>query len=126
VTAIGSGTASPALDITLTFGTAHPSVTLTNGRFDGVSFPYDGVTFRLTARAAGSIVVKGNWGGHPFNYALLVEPASTPPHGVVASGNAPYATATFPAVAHTAYNGTLVNLDGGMGVTALTMTVTWP
>jgi hypothetical protein len=126
VTAIGSGVDAPTLDITLTFGTSQPSVTLTNGRFDGVTFPYDGVTFRLTARAAGSIVVKGDWGGKAFNYALLVEPASTPPHGVVASGNAPHATATFAALAHTAYNGTLVNLDDGFGVTPLTLTVSWP
>ena len=101
-------------------------MTLTNGRFDGAAFPYDGATFRLTARAAGSIVVKGDWGGQPFTYALLVEPASTPAHGIVASGNATNATATFPAVAATAYNGTLVNLDDGFGVTGLTMTVSWP
>lgn len=126
VTAIGSGTDSPTLDIRLTFGTAHPSVTLTNGRFDGTTFPYDGATFRLTARASGSIVVKANWGAHPFDYALLVEPASTPPHGVVPTGNAPFATATFAATAGTVYNGTLVNLADGFGLTPLTMTVSWP
>jgi hypothetical protein len=126
VTAIGSGVDAPTLDITLTFGTAHPSVTLTNGRFDGAAFPYDGATFRLTARAAGSIVVKADWGGHPFDYALLVEPASTPAHGIAPSGNSTNATATFPAVAATAYNGTLVNQDDGFGVTGLTMTVSWP
>ena len=126
ITAIGSGTDSPTLDISLSFGTAHPSVTLTNGRFDGTAFPYDGATFRLTARASGSIVVKANWGAHPFDYALLVEPASTPPHGVASSGNAPGATAAFPAVAGTAYDGTLANLEGGFGTTGLTMTVSWP
>lgn len=126
VTAIGSGVDAPTLDLSLTFGTAHHSVTLTHGRFDGTAFPYDGVTFRLTTRAAGSIVVKADWGGHAFDYALLVEPASTPPHGVVSSGNAPYATASFPALAATVYNGTLVNLADGFGITGLTMTVTWP
>ena len=126
VTAIGSGTDAPTLDISLTFGTAHPSVTLTNGRFDGTAFPYDGATFRLTARASGSIVVKANWGAHPFDYALFVEPASTPAHGVVSSGNAPFATATFAAAAGTVYNGTLANLADGFGVTSLTLTVSWP
>ena len=125
-TAIGSGADAPTLDITLTFGAAHPSVTLTNGRFDGTAFPYDGATFRLTARSSGSIVVKANWGAHPFDYALLVEPASTPPHGVVPTGNAPFATATFAATAGTVYNGTLVNLADGFGLTPLTMTVSWP
>jgi hypothetical protein len=126
ITAIGSGTDSPTLDISLSFGTAHPSVTLTNGRFDGTAFPYDGATFRLTARTGGTISVKANWGAHPFDYALLVEPASTPPHDVTSSGNAPGATAAFPAVAGTAYDGTLANLEGGFGTTGLTMTVSWP
>jgi hypothetical protein len=126
ITAIGSGTDSPTLDISLSFGTAHPSVTLTNGRFDGTAFPYDGATFRLTARTGGTITVKANWGAHPFDYALLVEPASTPPHDVTSSGNAPGATAAFPAVAGTTYDGTLANLEDGFGTTGLTMTVSWP
>ena len=126
VTAIGSGADAPTLDISLTFGSSHPSVTLTNGRFDGAAYPYDGATFRLTARAAGSIVVKANWGGHPFDYALLVEPASTPAHGLAPSGNSTNATATFPAVAATAYNGYLANQDDGFGTTGLTLTVSWP
>ena len=126
VTASGSGVDAPTLDLTLTFGTAHPSVTLTNGRFDGAAFPYNGVTFKLTARTAGSITVKADWGGHPFTYALLVEPASTPAHGIPPSGNSTNATATFPALAATAYNGTLVNQDDGFGTTGLTMTVSWP
>jgi hypothetical protein len=126
VTAIGSGSDAPTLDISLTFGSSHASVTLTNGRFDGAAFPYDGATFRLTARVAGSIVVKASWGGHAFTYALLVEPASTPAHGIPPSGNSTNATATFPAVAATAYNGTLVNQEDGFGTTGLTMTVSWP
>lgn len=126
VTAIGSGVDAPTLDISLTFGTSHPSVTLTNGRFDGKTFPWDGVTFRLTARKAGSIAVTANWGGHPFDYGLLVEPASTPPHTLTSSGNSTGATATFPAVAATTYNGTLINLDDGFGTTPLTLTVSWP
>ena len=126
LTAIGSGVDAPTLDIGLTFGTLHPSVTLTNGRFDGKVFPYDGATFKLTTPRSGSLVLKGDWGGHAFDYALLVEPASTPPHDLTSSGNAPHATGTFPVVAGTAYNGTLANLDDGMGTTGLTMTVTWP
>jgi hypothetical protein len=126
VTASGNGGDAPTLDISLTFGTAHPSVTLTNGRFDGAAFAYDGVTFRLTARAAGSITVKADWGGHPFTYALLVEPSSTPAHGIAPSGNSTNVNATFPVVAATAYNGTLVNQDDGFGTTGLTMTVSWP
>ncbi len=126
LTAIGSGTDAPTLDIGLTFGTGHPSVTLTNGRFDGKMYPYDGATFKLTTPRAGSLVLKGDWGGHAFDYALLVEPASTPAHGLKSSGNAPHATGTFPVTAGTAYNGTLANLDDGFGLTSLTLTVTWP
>ncbi len=126
VTAIGTGTDSPTLDISLTFGADHPSVTLTNGRFDGAAFPLDGATFRLTTRNAGTIGVVANWGGHAFDYALLIEPASTPPHGIAPSGNSTGVTASVPAVAHTAYNGTLVNQSDGFGLTALTMTVSWP
>ncbi len=125
VTAIGSGSDAPTLDIGLTFGTATPKVTLANGRFDGTDFPYDGATFQLKARAAGPITVTAQW-GHPFDYAVLVEPASTPPHDLTPSGNAPGATATFPAEAGTIYNGTVANLEGGFGITNLTMTVTWP
>ena len=125
VTAIGSGSAAPTLDIGLTFGTATPKVTLTNGRFDGTDFPYDGATFQLKARAAGSITVTAQW-GHPFDYALLVEPAATPPHDLGPSGNAPEATTTVVAEAGTTYNGTVANLEGGFGITNLTMTVSWP
>lgn len=126
VTAIGSGSDAPTLDIGLTFGTLHPAVTLTNGRFDGKMYPYDGATFKLTTPRAGSLLLKGDWGGHAFDYALLVEPASTPAHDLATTGNAPHATGTFAVAAGTAYKGTLANLDDGFGVTSLTMTVTWP
>lgn len=125
-TAIGSGSSAPTLNITLTFGSSKPSVKLTNGRFDGTTFPYDGVTYLLTDSKAGSVVVKADWGGHPFNYSLILEPASTPPHTLGITGNSTTATGTFPIVAATAYKGTLANLDDGMGFTPLTMTITWP
>ena len=125
VTAIGSGSSAPTLDIGLTFGSATPSVTLTNGRFDGTDFPYDGATFKLKTRGDGPIKVTAAW-GHPFDYALLVEPASTPPHDLNPSGSAPSASASFSAVAGTTYDGTLANLEGGFGITNLTMTVSWP
>ena len=126
VTAIGSGTDAPTLDIGLTFGTLSPSVTLTNGRFDGKLYPYDGVTFRLTTPRTGSHRPQGDWGGHAFDYALLVEPASTPAHDLATTGNATYATGTFAVTAGTVYKGTLANLDEGFGFTALTLTITWP
>lgn len=126
VTAIGSGSSAPTIDLTLTFGTSKPSVKLTNGRFDGKMYPYDGVTFQLTDAKAGSVAVSAAWGGHPFDYALLVEPLSTPAHALPTSGNSIQASASFPIVAATAYKGTLANLDDGFGFTALTMTVTWP
>lgn len=125
-TAFGSGSSAPTVNITLTFGSSKPSVKLTHGRFDGTGFQYDGATFQLTPRKAGSVGVKADWGGHPFNYALVVELASTPPHTLATTGNSTTATASFPVVAATAYKGTLANLDGGFGFTALTMTITWP
>jgi hypothetical protein len=125
-TAIGSGSSAPTLNITLTFSNPKPSVKLTNGRFDGTSFPYDGVTFLLTDAKAGAVGIKADWGGHPFNYALIVELASTPAHALDTTGNATTATGSFPIVAATAYKGTLANLDEGFGFTPLTMTVTWP
>jgi len=126
VTAIGSGTDAPTLDIGLTFATLDPSVTLTNGRFDGKMYPYDGVTFKLTTPRAGSLVLKGDWGGHAFDYALLLEAAATPAHTLSPSGNAPHASGTFAVKAGAAYKGTLANLDDGFGLTPLTMTVSWP
>jgi len=125
-TAIGSGSSSPTLNITLTFGNSKPTIKLTNGRFDGTGFPYDGVTFLLTDAKAGAVGVKADWGGHPFDYALIVELASTPPHDLATTGNSTTATASFPILAATAYKGTLANLDQGFGFTALTMTITWP
>ena len=125
-TAIGSGSSAPTLDISLTFGNSKPSVKLTHGRFDGTTFPYDGVKFLLTDAKAGSVGITADWGGHPFDYALIVELASTPPHALATTGNATTATGTFPVVAATAYKGTLANLDDGMGLTPLTMTVSWP
>ncbi len=126
VTAIGSAAGAPTLDISLTFSSVHRSVKLTNGRFDGQIYPYVGATFKLTAPRAGSLTVKANWGGHAFDYALIVELASTPPHDLATSGNSNGATASFPVLAATAYRGTLANLDDGFGLTPLTMTVSWP
>lgn len=126
VTAIGSSTSAPTIDISLTFGTSKPSVKLTHGRFDGKMYPYDGATFQLTDSKAGNVAVSADWGGHPFDYALLVEPASTPPHALATSGNSTNASATFTIDAGTPYKGTLANLDDGFGLTPLTMTVSWP
>jgi len=125
-TAIGSGSSAPTLNISLTFSNSKPSVKLTNGRFDGTSFPYDGATFLLTDAKAGPVAIKADWGGHPFDYALIVELASTPPHSLATTGNSTTANASFPILAATAYKGTLANLDEGFGFTALTMTITWP
>ncbi len=125
VSAIGSGSDAPTLDIGLTFGSSTPSVSLANGRFDGTDFPYDGATFQLKARSNGPIKVSASW-GHPFDYALLVEPASTPPHDLNTTGNAPSASTTVPATAGTLYNGTIANLEGGFGITDLTLIVSWP
>jgi hypothetical protein len=125
VTAIGSGTDAPTLDIGLTFGSANPSVKLTGGRFDGTDFPYDGATFQLKARTDGPIKLAASW-GHAFDYSMLVEPASTPPHDLPNSGNAPFANLTVAATAGTVYNGTVANLEGGFGITDLTLTVSWP
>jgi hypothetical protein len=125
-TAIGSVSAAPTIDISLTFSSLHRSVKLTHGRFDGQAYPYVGATFKLTTPNAGSLTVTANWGGHPFDYALILEPASTPPHTLGITGNSNGATGTFPVTAAAAYKGTLANLDDGFGVTPLTMTVTWP
>jgi len=126
LTAIGSGVDAPTLDIGLTFGSLHPTVTLTNGRFDGKAYPYDGATFKLTTPRSGSLVLSGDWGGHAFDYSLLVEPSATASHAPTSSGNAPHASGTFAVVAGTTYSGTLANLDDGFGTTGLTLTVSWP
>ncbi len=126
VTAIGQGSATPTVDVQLTFRALAPSVTVTNARFDGTdSSAYNGLNGQLKVKAGGSIAVKATWGGHPFDYTYSLVDLTDPTGGGVFSGNGVGLERTDTETPDHQLAFSLVNSDAGFGITPLTMTVTW-
>ena len=126
VTLIGTGIATPTVDLNLSFRAKDPSVALTHGRFDGTSVEgYDGMRFRVKVRSGGSIATRATWGGKPFDYSYgLVDP--TDPGGAKNfTGNATGIDRTDTVTPSRTWGGTLLNTESGFGRTPLTMTVAW-
>ncbi|MGZ6269237.1 MAG: hypothetical protein ACXWMU_01545 [Candidatus Limnocylindrales bacterium] len=75
VTLIGADIATPTVDLTLTWPTTHPGVTLTNGRFQatGTVGGYNGLVARLSPGSSGTLTVTASWdSGHPYPGRLEV------------------------------------------------------
>ncbi len=129
VTVLGVGIATPTVDLNLAFRAKAPSVTLTNGRFDGSAAEFDGyngMSGKVKVRSGGEIATKAEWGGKPFDftYSLVDLVEATPAGG--SSGNSTGMDRTDGGLSPSrSYGFSLVNAEAGVGTTPLAMTVTW-
>ena len=125
VTLIGSGTATPTVDLALTFRALEPSVTLTNGRFDGASAEgYDGMRYRVKIRSGGSLTSTAKW-GTPFDYAYSLVDPTNPGGAQNATGNGTRIDRTDSLAPSRTWGVSLLNTSTGSGRVPLTLTVAW-
>ena len=128
VTVQGTATATPTVDVTLTFQTIVPSVKIEHARFDGTDFPdTNGLQVRFTAREPGDAHLVADWGGHPFQYEidLFDETSGTGNVSLANQGPSTNVDQTMP-VTVGAWRLLLQNIENGFGTTDLTATIGWP
>jgi hypothetical protein len=128
VTVQGKGSATPTVDLTLTFQTLVPSVKIEHARFDGTDFPdTNGLQVRFTAREPGNAHLVADWGGHPFQYEidLFDETSGTGNVSLANQGPSTNVDQTMP-VTVGAWRLVLQNIENGFGTTDLTATIGWP
>jgi len=129
VTLRGEGVETPIVEVTATFPSATPSVTLKNARFDGTDYPEtNGIQALITPRADGNVTLLASWGGHPFAYEIdLMEQNGG--SGAITLANQGPSTNTSESLAVNGVNPwklLLQNIAGGFGTTPLTATIAWP
>ncbi|MEA2537315.1 MAG: hypothetical protein QOF11_1549 [Chloroflexota bacterium] len=128
VTLIGVGIATPSVDLALTFRAKDPSVTLTNGRFDGTGSDaegYNGMSGKVKIRSGGTFSIKADWGDTPFNYTYTLVDLTAPSPGGTFTGNGTGIERTDPAAPTHQFGFSLTNDESGVGRMPLTMTVAW-
>ena len=125
VTLIGVGIATPTVDVSLSFRAAKPSVTLTNGRFDGTTADgYNGLAGKVKVRSVGTITVNATWAeatDYQWSYVDLTDATNT---GVF-PGNGTGIDRTDTVAPSRSYAFSLVNSSAGTGRVPLTMTLAW-
>jgi len=125
----GKGTATPVVDVTVTYLTAAPVVTIANARFNGTSEPgLNGIQIRFVPRAAGDAHLVATWGGHPFAYEIDTFDETTGEGGPSYPNQGPSTNVdqTTPVTATDTWRLILQNIDPGFGTTDLRATVSWP
>jgi hypothetical protein len=128
VTVQGTASATPTVDLTLTFQSLAPSVKIEHARFDGTDFPdTNGIQARFTARGPGDAHLVADWGGHPFVYEvdLFDETSGTGDKSLANQGPSTNVDQTLP-VTVGAWRLVLQNSENGFGTTDLTATIGWP
>jgi hypothetical protein len=128
VTVQGTASATPTVDLTLTFQSLAPSVKIEHARFDGTDFPdTNGIQARFTARGPGDAHLVADWGGHPFEYEidLVNETSGTGNASLANQGPSTNVDQTLP-VTVGAWRLALQNSENGFGTTDLTATIGWP
>lgn len=129
VTLRGEGVETPIVEVTATFPSATPSVTIKNARFDGTDYPEtNGIQALVSPRADGNVTLLAAWGGHPFAYEIdLMEQNGG--SGSITLANQGPSTNTSESLAVNGMNPwklLLQNVAGGFGITPLTATIAWP
>lgn len=128
VTLLGNGTATPTVNLTVTFQAIAPSVKIQHARFDGTAFPdTNGIQVRFTARTAGEARLVANWGGHPFPFEidLFDETSGTGDKTFPNQAASTNVDQVFPITAGD-WRLVLQNVEDGFGTTDLTATISWP
>ena len=128
VTLRGAASATPVVNVTITFPSAKPKVTIRNARFDGTDAPAtNGLQVVTTPRVKGSYHVAAAWGGHPFLYEVdLIEQGGPGLRTVKPTTSATKVSLSFAVTPPHGWMIVLKNTENGFGVTPLTATFTWP
>lgn len=124
----GVTTATPIIDVTLSFVASSPSVKIQNARFDGTAYPdTNGLQVVATPRATGSYRVQASWGGHPFQYEVdLMEQGGPGTQTLANQGPATLVDQSFQVTPPHPWKIVLQNIEQGFGPTSLTATFSWP
>ena len=126
VTLIGVNIATPTVDLSLSFRARMPSVTLTNGRFDGTgSDGYNGQSGKVKVRSLGTITVKASWGTEPTNYTWSYVDLTDPTNTGVFPGNGTDIDRTDTVPPSRSYGFSLVNAAAGTEPIPMTLTLAW-
>lgn len=126
VTAIGVGTATPVVDVAISFRAREPSVTLTNGRFDGKPADgYNGMSGKLKVRSGGTIAINATWGSTAYDYTYSVVDLVSATGGGVFPGNGTGVDKSDTVTPSQSYGFSLVNSADPAGPVKLTMTMSW-
>ncbi len=124
----GDGIAEPIVEVTLTFRSSQPEVTVANARFDGTEFPdTNGIQVIVTPRADGNLGLHAEWGGHPFVYEIdLIEQGGTGGGTLGNQGPATRVNTALPITAPNPWKLVVQNTETGFGPTGITASITWP
>ena len=130
VTLRGSGADSPTIDLTVTFISVAPSVTIEHARFDGTAAPdTNGINARFGAQEDGEVRLVAEWGGHPLLYKIdLFDENDGQVSTDLGAESLEPSTNVDDAMPVTAGNWRLLlrNAEDGFGTTDLTATISWP
>jgi len=126
LTLIGYLTDVPVVDVTLTWRTKAPKVTLTNFRFDGTgNSDYNGFTATVKARGGGNLTFAFNW-GTSYPWDLLVQDQTSGTH-TEPTGTGTSLSHSVAATASHQYRSTLQNTAAGSGsAVRLSGSLAWP
>jgi hypothetical protein len=128
VTLRGQAVAQPVVQVRLTFPAKQPSVIVEHARFDGTDYPEtNGISATFTARSPGSVGIKAEWGGHPFNYQIDLSQQGQPGTTTYEPDEANIGTdQSFDLQDTGEWTIVLRNADAGFGITPMTATLNWP
>jgi hypothetical protein len=128
VTLRGDGAVEPIADVTVSFPSDAPALTIANARFDGTGFPdTNGLQVQVTPRAAGDLGLVAEWGGHPFIYEIdLSGPSGSGDQTLDNQGPATRVDTSFPIEPPGSWLLVLRNAEVGFGPTGLNASITWP
>ena len=124
----GSGIEAPLVEVQITFPSTTPAVTLANARFDGTMFfETNGIQAIVTPRAAGTVRLTADWGGHPFLYEVdVLEQGGGGSQTLANQGPATRMDEQFLITAPNPWKVLLQNIELGFGPTPMTVTIAWP
>jgi hypothetical protein len=133
VTVVGYGNSKPTVDLTLTWPTDSPKVTLSHGRLQGGSSTegLNGFTATFQPRSEGALNVQASWTAVTANVDMTLADVTTPPsvkvddrqYQAVTYVNPPY---TYNVDSTKTYQLKLRNLSADSGHPDLTVQVTFP
>lgn len=129
VTVRGSGSATPVVDVTVTYQAVAPRVTIEHARFNGTAEPtLNGIQVRFAPRGAGDAHLVAEWGGHPFAYEIDTFDETTGGGGPSYPNQGPATNVdqATPVTATDTWRLVLQNIETGFGTTDLTAAISWP